>query len=260
MKTRIWIAAAALATTSLPARAREQPVRRSTVPVYGYTVVRSYPHDPTAFTQGLQFIDGFLYEGTGQNGQSSIRRVALETGEVLQRRDIPKQHFGEGITVFKNEIFQLTWQSGIGFVYDRKTFDLKRTFRYTGEGWGLTEHANELIMSDGTDSLRFIDPVSFSERRRLKVTAAGQPLARLNELEFVKNEVYANVWTTDQVARIDPLNGRVTGYVDLSGLLSPRERSSADVLNGIAYDAATDRLFVTGKWWPRLFEIKVSAK
>jgi glutamine cyclotransferase len=260
VKTRIWIAGAVLAAAYPLARAREQPVRSSAVPVFGYTVVRSYPHDPTAFTQGLQFIDGFLYEGTGQNGQSSIRRIALETGEVLQRRDIPKQHFGEGITVFRNEIFQLTWQSGIGFVYDRKTFDLKRTFRYTGEGWGLTEHANELIMSDGTDSLRFIDPVSFSERRRLRVTAAGQPLARLNELEFVKNEVYANVWTTDHIARIDPVTGKVTGYVDLSGLLSPRERSSADVLNGIAYDASTDRLFVTGKWWPRLFEIKVSTR
>ena len=259
MRTRFRIVAVVLAASHLSGRA-EQPVRNSTIPVYGYTVVRSYPHDPTAFTQGLQFIDGFLYEGTGQNGQSSIRRVALETGEVLQRREISKQHFGEGITVFKNEIFQLTWQSGIGFVYDRKTFDLKRTFRYTGEGWGLTEHANELIMSDGTDSLRFIDPVSFSERRRLKVTAAGQPLTRLNELEFVKNEVYANVWTTNQIARIDPVTGRVSGYINLSGLLSPRERSSADVLNGIAYDAGTDRLFVTGKWWPRLFEIKVSAK
>ena len=240
--------------------AGEQPVRRAAVPVYGYTVVRSYPHDPTAFTQGLQYIDGFLYEGTGQNGQSSIRRVALETGEVLQRRDIARQHFGEGITVLKSEIFELTWQSGIGFVYDRKTFDLKRTFRYTGEGWGLTEHANELIMSDGTDALRFIDPATFSERRRLKVTAAGQPLARLNELEFVKNQIYANVWMTDQIARIDPVTGQVTGYIDLSGLLSPRERSSADVLNGIAYDASTDRLFVTGKWWPRLFEIKLTAR
>lgn len=260
MNKSIRLVAAAVASLSLNGSASEQPVRSTPIPVYTYSVVRSYPHDPTAFTQGLQYIDGFLYEGTGQNGQSSIRRVALETGEVLQRRDIPKQHFGEGITVLDAELFQLTWQSGLGFVYDRKTFDLKRTFRYSGEGWGLTGHANELIMSDGTDSLRFINPSTFSERRRLKVTAAGQPLARLNELEFVKNEIYANVWMTDQVARIDPATGRVTGYVDLSGLLSSREQSSADVLNGIAYDAKGDRLFVTGKWWPRLFEIKLQSK
>jgi glutaminyl-peptide cyclotransferase len=254
-----FLAATLGAAQCLIGTAAEQP-RRSTIPIHSFSVVRSYPHDPTAFTQGLQYVDGFLYEGTGQNGQSSIRRVALETGEVLQRRDIPKQHFGEGITVLNTELFQLTWQSGIGFVYDRKTFDLKRTFRYSGEGWGLTEHANELIMSDGTSSLRFINPSTFTERRRLKVTADGQPLARLNELEFVKNEIYANVWTTDQVARIDPATGTVTGYIELSGLLSARERSSADVLNGIAYDAKGDRLFVTGKWWPRLFEIKVIAK
>ncbi len=260
MLKRIRFVVAAVALAGCLAAAARQPARSSAIPVYSYSVVRSYPHDPTAFTQGLQYIDGFLYEGTGQNGQSSIRRVALETGEVLQRRDIPRQHFGEGITVLKTELFQLTWQSGIGFVYDRKTFDLKRTFRYSGEGWGLTEHANELIMSDGTSALRFIDPSTFSERRRLKVTAAGQPLERLNELEFVKDEIFANVWTTDQVVRIDPATGRVTGYIDLSGLLSARERSSADVLNGIAYDAIGDRLFVTGKWWPRLFQIKLIAR
>ena len=232
----------------------------TTLPLYGYVVVRTYPHDPAAFTQGLQYVDGFLYEGTGQNGQSSIRKVVLETGEVLRRRDIAKEHFGEGITVWNAELFQLTWQSGLGFVYDRDTFAPRRTFRYTGEGWGLTRDANGLIMSDGTDTLRFINPATFAERRRMKVTAAGTAVPRLNELEYVKGEIFANVWTTDTVARIDPDTGRVTGWIDLGGLLTERERASADVLNGIAYDAAGDRLFVTGKWWPKLFEIKLTPR
>ena len=230
------------------------------LPLYGYVVVRTYPHDPAAFTQGLQYVDGVLYEGTGEHGHSSIRRVRLETGEVLQRRDLAKEHFGEGIAVWNADLFQLTWQSGIGFVYDRETFAPKRTFRYTGEGWGLTQEANGLIMSDGTDTLRFIDPATFAERRRVKVTAAGKAVPRLNELEYVKGEIFANVWTTDYVARIDPATGRVASWVDLGHLLTERERASADVLNGIAYDAAADRLFVTGKWWPKLFEITLQRR
>jgi glutaminyl-peptide cyclotransferase len=228
------------------------------LPRYGYQVVRSYPHDRRAFTQGLQYVDGFFYEGTGQNGQSSIRKVKLETGEVLQKRDVPAEHFGEGITVWKNDLIELTWQSHVAFVYDRVTFEPKKQFSYPGEGWGLTHDGTDLIMSDGTSELRLLDPVTFSEKRRIKVTASGAPLRDLNELEYVKGEIFANVWQTDYVARIAPATGRVTGLIDLRGLLTPAERSRTDVLNGIAYDAAHDRLFVTGKWWPKVFEIKVT--
>jgi glutamine cyclotransferase len=228
------------------------------LPVYGYRVVREYPHDPNAFTQGLQFVDGFLYEGTGLNGRSSIRKVRLETGEVVQQRDLARAYFGEGITVWKTDLIQLTWQSNVAFVYDVATFAPRRTFRYTGEGWGLTHDGTSLIMSDGSDELRMLDPGTFAERRRVKVTAAGQGLSNLNELEFVNGEILANVWLTDSVARIAADTGRVLGYIDLSGLLSPAERSSTDqVLNGIAYDAQNDRLFVTGKLWPKLFEIDI---
>ena len=229
--------------------------------LYGYQVVHVYPHDPKAFTQGLQYVDGVLYEGTGQHGQSSIRRVKLETGEVLQKRDLPAEHFGEGITVWKNDLIELTWQTHVAFVYDRTTFQPKKQFSYPGEGWGLTHDGTNLIMSDGTSELRVLDPVTFVEKRRIKVTAAGDaPLNNLNELEFVKGEIFANVWMTDYVARIAPATGKVTGYIDLRGLLSPSERANADVLNGIAYDGSHDRLFVTGKWWPKLFEITVAAR
>jgi glutaminyl-peptide cyclotransferase len=227
------------------------------IPRYSYTVVRTYPHDSRAFTQGLQYLDGFLYEGTGNLGESSIRKVKLETGEVLQHRDLSKEHFGEGIVVWKSELFQLTWQSRLGFVYDRDTFAPKRTFRYSGEGWGLTHDGTFLIMSDGTDILRFVEPATFKQQRTLKVMASGQPLRQLNELEYVKGEIWANVWMTDTVVRIDAKTGRVTGVIDLANLLTPSERARTDVLNGIAFDAAGDRLFVTGKWWPKLFEIRL---
>ena len=247
----------AIGSLRAPGFAAWQPVPGATLPQYTYTVVKTYPHDRRAFTQGLQYVDGSLYEGTGNHGQSSIRRVKFETGEVLQQRDLSKEHFGEGIAIWKSELFQLTWQSGIGFVYDLKTFAPKRTFRYSGEGWGLTQDSDGLIMSDGTDALRFVEPATFKQRRRLEVTALGQPVRRLNELEYVKGEIFANVWTTDIVARIDPATGRVTGWIDLSHLLTPAERAQTDVLNGIAFDAAGDRLFVTGKWWPKLFEIRL---
>lgn len=230
------------------------------LPTYGYTVVRTYPHDPNAFTQGLQYLDGVIYEGTGLNGRSSVRRVKFETGEVLQQRATRPEHFGEGITIWQSDLIQLTWQSGLAFVYDRSTLTPRRTFTYAGEGWGLTHDNVSLIMSDGTETLRFLDPTTFKERRRLKVTAGGVPVARLNELEFVKGEVFANIWQTDHVARIDPKSGRVTGWIDLRGLLTVRERAATDVLNGIAYDEAGDRLFVTGKLWPRLFEIKLQRR
>ncbi len=230
------------------------------LPTDTYRIVRVYPHDPNAFTQGLQFVDGVLYEGTGLNGRSSIRKLALETGKVLQQRAVPAEHFGEGITVFKNDLFELTWQTHVAFVYDKLTFEPKKRFSYPGEGWGLTTDGTSLIMSDGTDELRVLDPMTFAEKRRIKVTAAGQPLRNLNELETVRNEIFANVWQTDFIARIAPDSGKVTGYIDLRGLLTPGERANTDVLNGIAYDAAHDRLFVTGKLWPKLFEIVVVAR
>jgi glutamine cyclotransferase len=235
------------------------PAQRSTppVPTYGYTVVRSYPHDPGAFTQGLICRDGVFYEGTGMVGQSGIRKVKIETGEVLQVKPLVGEHFGEGITDWNGSLIQLTWQSGVGFVYDLKTFEQKKTWTYKGEGWGLTHDGARIIMSDGTSSLRFLDPATLKETGRMVVRDANGPVQHLNELEFVKGEIFANVWQTQRIARISPKDGRVTGWIDLTGLLSTAERRSADVLNGIAYDAAGDRLFVTGKWWPRLFEIRL---
>ena len=223
--------------------------------VYGYTVVHRYPHDTMAFTQGLQFVDGVLYEGTGLEGRSSIRRVQLATGTVLQKRDLAPQYFGEGITVWKGRIYQLTWLSGVAFVYDQQTFEPRRSFPYKGEGWGLTHDATSLLMSDGTADLRVLDPDTFAERRRIHVTDQGRPVSMLNELEYVKGEIYANVWQTDRIARIDPATGHVVGWIDLAGLLPAAERQRGDVLNGIAWDEAGQRLFVTGKLWPAVFEI-----
>ncbi len=226
-------------------------------PTFTYKVVRSYPHDRRAFTQGLIFRDGVLYEGTGMNGESAIRKVKLETGEVLQMHSLPREYFGEGITEWKGSIYQLTWQTQIGFVYDLNTFQQTKTFNYRGEGWGLTHDDSRLIMSDGSSSLRFLDPATLQETGRLRVRDHTGPIDQLNELEYVRGEILANVWQTQRIARISPKDGRVTGWIDLSGLLSPMDRGGADVLNGIAYDPAGDRLFVTGKWWPRLFEIKI---
>jgi glutamine cyclotransferase len=233
----------------------------STLPVYTYHVEHVYPHDRAAFTQGLEYMDGVLYEGTGLNGQSSVRKVKLETGEVLQKRDVAPEHFGEGITVWRSELVELTWKSHVAFAYDLTAFTPRRMLSYPGEGWGLTHDAVSLIMSDGTDELRVLDPVTFAERRRIKVTAGGAPVRNLNELEFIKGEVFANIWLTDYIARIAPDTGRVTGYVDLRGLLTSADRVSSDgVLNGIAYDARRDRIFVTGKLWPKLFEISLVRK
>ena len=229
-------------------------------PVYGYAVVRDYPHDRAAFTQGLAFDDqGTLYESTGQRGQSSLRRVELSSGKVLQRHDLPPSLFGEGITVFGDRIFQLTWQAGRAFVYDKASFDLLREFAYRTEGWGLTHDGRRLIMSDGTATLYFLHPDTFAETSRLTVRDHRGPVIRLNELEYVRGEILANVWQTDRIARIDPQTGHVTGWIDLAGLLKPSDRRQpVDVLNGIAYDTLTDSLFVTGKWWPRLFEITLA--
>ncbi|KQY80248.1 glutaminyl-peptide cyclotransferase [Pelomonas sp. Root1444] len=230
-------------------------------PVQGFKVVRSHPHDPDAFTQGLFFHDGFLFEGTGLHGRSSIRKVEIETGRVVQQVALPPEVFGEGITRWGDRIIGLTWQEGTAFVLDLKTFKLWRKFSYPGEGWGLTHNERELIMSDGTAELRFLDPLTFKELRRVRVTADGQPVDQLNELEWVEGEVLANVWQTDRIARIDPRTGRVTGWIDLRGLLPANQRTNADaVLNGIAYDAKKKRLFVTGKLWPTLFEIQLTRK
>ena len=229
-------------------------------PIYGYAVVRDYPHDRAAFTQGLAFDDvGTLYESTGQRGQSSLRRVELSSGAVLQRHNLPPSLFGEGITVFGNRIIQLTWQAGRAFVYDRASFDPLLEFAYRTEGWGLTHDGRRLIMSDGTATLYFLHPDTFAETARLTVRDHRGPVIRLNELEYVRGEILANIWQTDRIARVDPLTGHVTGWIDLSGLLRPSDRRQpVDVLNGIAYDTRTDRLFVTGKWWPRLFEITLN--
>ena len=229
---------------------------------FSYRVLATYPHDARAYTQGLLYRDGVLYESTGLNGRSSLRKVRLETGEVLQERAVDAQHFAEGLVDWGNRLIQLTWRSNVGFVYDLKTFAPVTSFSYSGEGWGLTSDGTRLIMSDGAGAgqLRFLDPATFKELGRVTVRDAGQPVANLNELEFVKGEVLANVYQTDRVARIDPKTGQVTAWIDLSGLLAPPERSGTDVLNGIAYDAKGDRLFVTGKLWPRLFEIRLERR
>ena len=231
--------------------------QRRDTPVAGYELIRSFPHDPEAFTQGLVFLDGVLYESTGLNGRSGIRKVKLETGEVLQIQPLESRYFGEGIAVVDDRIIQLTWQSGVGFVYDRATFQRQRTFTYKGEGWGITYDGTRLIMSDGTDTLRFLDPRTFKETGRLTVRDRGKPVDDLNELEVVKGEIFANVFMSQQIVRISPKTGEVLGWIDMRGLLTPAEASRVDVMNGIAYDAANDRLFVTGKNWPKLFEVRV---
>ncbi len=228
------------------------------LPVYGYRVVNVYPHDRRAYTQGLIWCDGFLYEGTGLNGASGVRKVRLESGRVVEQRSLDRQYFGEGITEWGGRLLQLTWNSQKGFIYDRAGLKLKGTFRYAGEGWGLTHDRDRLIMSDGTAALRFLDPRTFRETGRLNVQSGGAPLTELNELEFVRGEIFANIYRTDAIARISPRTGAVIGWVDLRGLLSEADRLiPVDVLNGIAYDAAANRLFVTGKLWPKLFEIEL---
>jgi glutamine cyclotransferase len=234
------------------------PGNSDDIPVYSCSIVNTYPHDRNAFTEGLVFDDGVLYEGTGRYGNSSLRKVQLETGDVLQIRELSPEFFGEGITICGDKIIQLTWQSHVGFVYDRNTFKLLQEFHYSTEGWGITYDGTRLIMSDGTPTLHFLDPQTFEEVGRLEVFDNDGPVANLNELEYVQGEIYANVWQTDRIAMIAPATGRVAGWIDLEGLLTAEDRAvPVDVLNGIAYDAATDRLFVTGKLWPKLFEIEL---
>ena len=229
------------------------------VPVYDAEVVHSYPHDPGAFTEGLFFLNGFLYESTGLEGHSTIRKVRLETGKVVQQVDIPPQYFGEGIVNWRGQLISLTWKSQTGFVFDLATLKLQRSFSYEGEGWALTQDGKQLIMSDGTAELRFLNPATLRETRRLEVTLNGRPVPNVNELEWVGGEIYANVWHSDSILRIDPHSGNVVGVINLAGLMDASQRIAGPdgVLNGIAYDAKGERLFVTGKDWPKLFEIRL---
>jgi glutaminyl-peptide cyclotransferase len=243
----------------LLATAASAPANTS-VDTAGYQLVRAYPHDPRAFSQGLLYLDGHLYESTGLKGRSSLRMVDLNSGRVLQNYDLPATYFGEGLTDWEGTLIQLTWQAHKAFVYDRFTFSLLKTFTYEGEGWGITHDQSHLIMSDGTSYLRFLDPKTFRVKRRIHVTGPnGQGIEDLNELEYVRGEIYANVWHSDRIARISPKTGKLLGWIDLTDLIDPRSLApnSDAVLNGIAYDAKDNRLFVTGKLWPKLFEIKV---
>jgi glutamine cyclotransferase len=228
---------------------------------YTYQIVKRWPHDRNAFTQGLVYREGGMIESTGLNGRSSLREVQLETGKVIKQVSLPPVYFAEGVAVLGEQVFQLTWQNRKAFVYDVDTFQAKKELEFAGEGWGLATDGEALLLSDGTARIRFLDPATFAVRRTLDVTFEGKPRDRLNELEFIHGEIFANVWQTDEVVRIDPASGAVRGVIDFSGLLAPQDRGpETDVLNGIAYDAKSDRLFVTGKRWPWLFEVRLKAR
>lgn len=234
--------------------------QRKPAPVQTYKVIATYPHDTTSFTQGLVFAsDGQMYESTGLQGESTLRRVDIATGKTLQRVDVPSQYFAEGLALVGDELLQLTWQHKIGFVYDRTTFKQKRTFSYPTEGWGIAyDGTSQLVMSDGSDTLTFLDPKTFAPGKKLRVLDAGKPVSNLNELEWIEGEIWANVWMTDRIARISPKTGEVNAWLDLSSLYPASQRiPPADVMNGIAYDRATRRIFITGKKWPRLYQIAV---
>jgi len=231
------------------------------VPTYTYEVVNSYPHARDAYTQGLIFQDGILWESTGERGRSSLRKVDLKTGKVLKKVDVPLEFFAEGMTVLDGKVYQLTWQEHKGFIYDAETLKKLGEFSYQGEGWGLTHDGESLIMSDGTNQLRFLHPNTLQVKRTISVFDKGEPLAQLNELEFIKGEIWANIWQTDKIVQLDPQTGKILGWIDLTGLLPTRDYTpETDVLNGIAYDKEGDRLFVTGKLWPKLFEIRLVKK
>jgi glutaminyl-peptide cyclotransferase len=243
-----WLVCTSLAEDAAPA----------TAPVDTIRVVNAYPHDPAAYTQGLIYRDGFIFESTGLYGQSTLRKVRLETGEIVQQHRLDSVYFAEGLTEWSGQLVQLTWRSNVVFVYDLASFAVRRTLRYPGEAWGLTHDRKNFILSDGTAQLRFLEPDTFREVRRVTVRDGGVPLAHLNELEYVRGEVYANIWHTDRIARISPESGRVVRWIDLRGLMSTGYRLDPEaVLNGIAYDDRRTRLFVTGKLWPRLFEIEI---
>lgn len=250
---------AVITTMTFLACAPTTIAQRQPAPVQGFRLIATFPHDPNAFTQGLVFADGQFYESTGLNGESSLRRVEIATGKVLREIKVPAEYFAEGLALVGDELLQLTWQHQRGFVYDRKTFAQKRTFAYKNEGWGLAyDAAGGLVMSDGSDTLTFLDPKTQSAVRSIRVRDAGQLVSQLNELEWVDGEIWANVWMTDRVARISPVTGDVKAWIDLSTLWPLSQRMPpADVMNGIAYDKATRRIFVTGKKWPRVYQIAV---
>lgn len=229
------------------------------IPILGVKLVRAYPHDPHAFTQGLEYYRGFLYESTGIAGQSTLRKVALQTGKIIQKVSLPPQYFAEGLTIFHGKIYQLTWLSKKGFVYDLRSFRQIGEFPYDGEGWGLTHDDKSLIMSDGTNKIHYIDPVSYRATRTLQVYAGGEGVVNLNELEYVNGEIFANIWHSPRIARIDAGSGQVAAWIDLSSIVSQENHDEEAVLNGIAYDKTGDNLFVTGKNWSKVFEIKVES-
>ena len=244
-----------------PAPGSSIAAQRKPAPVQSYKVIATFPHDTSSFTQGLVFAsDGQLYESTGLQGESTLRRVDIATGQTLQRIDVPAQYFAEGLALVGDELLQLTWQNKIGFVYDRTTFKQKRTFSYTTEGWGIAyDGTANLVMSDGSDTLTFLDPKTFAATKTLRIMEAGRPVGNLNELEWIEGEIWANVWMTDRIARISPNSGEVNAWIDLSSLYPASQRMPpADVMNGIAYDKATRRIYITGKKWPRLYQIVVS--
>ena len=259
MRTPFLLVLAALASCGAQQNIAAPAASPAPVPLYGVQVVNTYPHDIGAFTEGLFYQDGFLYESTGLEGKSSIRKERLETAQVLQKRDISNAYFGEGIVAWGDRLIELTWQSQKGFIYNLTDFQPKGEWAYHGEGWALTRNDRFIIMSDGTADIRFLNPDTLAEDHRISVTLNGQGLRMLNEIEWIKGEIWANVWQTDVIVRIDPVTGHVIGRIDASGLLSPMDRTSGqvDVLNGIAYDAEKDRIFLTGKNWPKLFEIKL---
>jgi glutaminyl-peptide cyclotransferase len=226
-------------------------------PQYGYKVVHVYPHRRDAFTEGLEFRGGLLYESTGLEGQSTVTKIKVETGQVVQQIRLDPALFGEGITVINERMVQLTYKTELGFVYNQSSMRQLRTFHYRGEGWSLANDGAHIYMDDGSDQIRVWDPVTLAEQRRITVHDGPRNIENLNELEWVRGELYANIWKSDRVARISPSDGRVLGWIDLSGLLTPAEAVGVDVLNGIAYDSFGDRLFVTGKLWPKLFEIRL---
>lgn len=235
-------------------------VATAATPEYGYQVVHVYPHDRGAFTEGLEFRGGFLYESTGLEGRSTMSKIKLETGEVLQQIHLDPRLFGEGFTILNDKIVQLTYKTQIGFVYEQSSLRRLRTFNYTGEGWSLTNDGSQIYMDDGSAQIRVWDPFTLQEKRRITVHDGARAIEQVNELEWVRGELYANVWQTDKIARISPADGRVLGWIDLQGILPPGDRAGVDVMNGIAYDSFGDRLFVTGKLWPKLFEIKLVPK
>lgn len=244
-------------TPVLAAQANPHLFDFASIPIYGYEIVQTYQHDPSAFTQGLVYDGGVFWEGTGEYGQSTLRRVSLENGSVLRRIKLANSLFGEGVAVWKDHIIQLTWQSGVGLVYGKENLTEIGRFFYQTEGWGITSDGKQLIMSDGTNTLHFLDPETFRELGQIKVTCNGSPVVGLNELEYINGEIYANLWPTNWIAIISPETGEVLGAANLTGILPKADARGVDVLNGIAYDSEGDRLFVTGKLWPKLFLIKL---